>query len=110
MPVLFPSRAPAPDTEDEGIESGPKHIERARTIMNLHFWESLGSQITLQAFSALFDVRDYKRAHLTRKQTTRVRNYLRAYGCAMLAVEEVCSLQNCSENTLGIPPDSLSNI
>lgn len=109
MPILFPSRAPAPDTEDEGVESGPKHIERAKTIMNLHFWESLGSQVALQAFSALFDAHDYKRAHLTRKQAIRVRNYLHAYGCAMVAVEEVCSLQNCSESTLGSPLDSSSN-
>ncbi len=99
MPILFPSQAPAPDTEDEGVSSGPRHVERARAVMNLHFWESLGSHITLQAFTTLFGVRDYKKAHLTQKQANRVRNYIRAYGCAMQAVEEVYPLQSCSTDT-----------
>lgn len=100
MPIIFPSRAPAPDTEDEGVESGTRHLERAKTTINLCFWESLGSHVTLRAFTELFGVNDYKKAHLTHKQTNRVRNYLRAYGCAMQAVEEIYPLHSYPEGTL----------
>lgn len=109
MPIIFPSRAPAPDTEDEGVQSGPKHVERAKTILHLQFWETLGSHVTLRAFTDLFGVTDYKKAHLTRKQTNRVRNYLRAYGCAMQAVEEVYPLCSCSENVLNPIPNDVLN-